>query len=618
MTPTIMFWLDVAAHIVTALITTTVSLLVVGMGARRPLNRRLAGFLGAVLVWAIGSLVLRGVLWLEKGSPLLWTEIAVVGFALIGPTLFGFISLYIEAQQRWHQRAFQLGLWGTLATLPLAFSGQAISRTWLGQDGVLRWQLTSLGYLTALIPLLFEALSMAVVWAAWPKRREPILAAAVTLLFVGNLLGTFISLPLPTVTIVQTLSASLIGLMVLRQQIFNPLQNLAQELEAQVRERTRELEQTHARLGRLSRRQRAAAEIAHLVAHAPTPDEMLGQLARLAHNRLGYHHVFIYQPALPAERFLASEQLVLKAAAGTAARTLLETGHTLLMDGNTLVSRAAIEQEPLIVYDWKEEPNSPGDTALPGVRAEIAVPLRVGGRVVGVMSLQSIHPYAFTEDDLTVVNGLGNQCAILVENARLLHQAKTTLAEMERFQRQHIEQQWRTFMTETGEARACLYTDGRSLLTDSLQAAWSPHIAQAIAEEQAVLSEEPDQEGQVLALPIRLRGQIIGALNLRHKPGKKWQPEEINAVNEFAERLGMALETARLSQEAQRYALRERLIRQITDEMHTTMDISDILLRTVQNLGQALEAEEIAVRLIPSQALSESSPRDDGASQQGS
>jgi serine phosphatase RsbU (regulator of sigma subunit) len=86
-----------------------------------------------------------------------------------------------------------------------------------------------------------------------------------------------------------------------------------------------------------------------------------------------------------------------------------------------IIGWVAANAEPLLVTDVSKEPRYvPGpDNALINTRSEVAVPLIVGQRVVGVLDVQSERLAAFSEEDLFVLKTLGAQIAIAIENARL-------------------------------------------------------------------------------------------------------------------------------------------------------------------------------------------------------
>jgi GAF domain-containing protein len=220
----------------------------------------------------------------------------------------------------------------------------------------------------------------------------------------------------------------------------------------------------------------------------------------------------------------------------------------------------------------------------------LALPLLVGDRLLGVLDIQSIHFEAFSDEDLAVMASLADQVAITLDDSRLLKETKAALVELENAQHRYLRQAWKAATTGPQLASAYVYTDSGNVSATSVEAARSPEIAQAAVRGQAVISAG-DQS--TLALPITLRGQVIGAIDLSLKPGRSWQPEQIEALNEISERLGMALEAARLSNETQQRVSRERFIREITDQIQRAPDMPSLMRITAEELNKTLASSRV-------------------------
>jgi len=106
----------------------------------------------------------------------------------------------------------------------------------------------------------------------------------------------------------------------------------------------------------------------------------------------------------------------------------------------------------------------------------------------------------------------------------------------------------------------------------------------------------------------------IGVLGFhREQAAGRWRPEEIAAAETVAERLALAVENARLLEEAQRRAARERLIAEISTRLRASLDPDTVLKTTVQELGRALRARWVAVEVTgPSQESAVRSQEVDG------
>src|SRR5882724_9425788 len=104
--------------------------------------------------------------------------------------------------------------------------------------------------------------------------------------------------------------------------------------------------------------------------------------------------------------------------------------------GNGLVGAAVAEGQPILVNDVLADPRYV--EAVPGSRAELVVPLRRKGRVIGALNLLSDTAGQFTDVDEALLRQFGANVAVAIENARLLEHERRytstleTLAEVAR------------------------------------------------------------------------------------------------------------------------------------------------------------------------------------------
>jgi GAF domain-containing protein len=99
-----------------------------------------------------------------------------------------------------------------------------------------------------------------------------------------------------------------------------------------------------------------------------------------------------------------------------------------------------------------------------------------------------------------------------------------------------------------------------------------------------------------LAVPITLRDQVIGALNLRFED-EYVAPETVSLIQEITNRLALTLENARLLEESQRRAARERLTGEVTARMRETLDVDRVLQTAVREMRAILNLAEAEVQM---------------------
>ena len=166
------------------------------------------------------------------------------------------------------------------------------------------------------------------------------------------------------------------------------LRNMIGSLEQRVSERTHDLE--------------LASEVGRAVSEKIGDlTEMLSHAVELIRARYGLYYTQIY--LLDA----SGRSLVLRSGTGEVGRQLLQRGHRLPIAASSLNSRAASTQVPVLVSDTQKNENFLPNPLLPLTRSELAVPLIVNGKVVGVLDMQSDQPDTFSEVNIPAFQVLG-------------------------------------------------------------------------------------------------------------------------------------------------------------------------------------------------------------------
>ncbi|MEN9562609.1 MAG: hypothetical protein RIR73_853, partial [Chloroflexota bacterium] len=211
---------------------------------------------------------------------------------------------------------------------------------------------------------------------------------------------------------------------------------------------------------------------------------------------------------------------------------------------------------------------------------EIALPLRSGSEIIGALDVQSKLANAFTEEDVNILSVLADQVSIAIQNARSFQQSLEALQQAQRTATQLSEQQWNQFQKQ--QAQTGYYFDG-------------VNTHQGKPKQPTPLNN--------LSIPIMLRGVQIGSLKLSTSdPTRKWDANEIAMVQATAERTALAIETARLLQDAQKRASKERAIGQISAKIGSLVNIDNIVQTTIQELGETLSGTDIAIQFTSGQS----------------
>ncbi len=357
------------------------------------------------------------------------------------------------------------------------------------------------------------------------------------------------------------------------------LKNLQLVLEQRVTERT-------AQLSNRANQLEAISSVARSTAALQNFDELLPAITRLVSEKFGYYHVGIF--LLDEEREFA----VLRAANSEGGQRMLNRRHKLKLDTSSIVGFVASRGEPRVALDVGTDAVFFENPDLPETRSEMALPLRVRGRVIGVLDAQSAQPDAFTENDVATLAILADQVAIAIENARLFEEARQALKESEETIMRYVKQDWKAFASQT-RTRGYVF-DGKRIL--SLSKDGEMPAAQSLPQTGNLSLGK--NTGRI-AIPVKFRGQTIAMLNVKSKnENRNWRPDEITLLEAAAERAALALENARLVETAQRRASRERTIGEISTKIGAVSDLEAIMQTAVEELGRRIGgATEVTLEL---------------------
>jgi len=160
------------------------------------------------------------------------------------------------------------------------------------------------------------------------------------------------------------------------------------------------------------------------------PDELLQNVVNLTKERFGLYHAHIY---LLDENW---STLLLAAGAGDVGKQMVDTGHAIQLDvERSLVARATREKSPIIVNDVRKEADFLANPLLPDTVSEMAIPMIVGDKVLGVFDVQSKDANGFSDEDAQIYSTLASQVAIALQNARLYQEQSATVTQLRELDR---------------------------------------------------------------------------------------------------------------------------------------------------------------------------------------
>ena len=297
-----------------------------------------------------------------------------------------------------------------------------------------------------------------------------------------------------------------------------------------------------------------------------------------------------------------------------------------------VVGRVAIEGRAILVRDTPAEQPYRRSALPQGILTQLAVPLKITSDVIGVLVALSSQADVLAGQDATGIQQLADQIAVAIDNARSYEAAQTAQGEIrrltdemranqravERLNQQLTGKVWGDYLH--GRTQPLAFTvdlesgqvDNFAELTESLAQAVRTNAVVTRPDANAPTSGASSTPA-VIALPITLRGQSLGAVEFELEPGQMPAPEQIAVMQQALERLGLFADNARLLEEAQRLAQRETLISLLSTRLQNAASVDSVLTAAAQNLADILDSPRVAIRVTGSFSALDELPYDQGA-----
>jgi DNA-binding LacI/PurR family transcriptional regulator/GAF domain-containing protein len=421
-----------------------------------------------------------------------------------------------------------------------------------------------------------------------------------------------------------------------QEQIGGALRGI--KLVQRVEERSKALQEANYALQRRAIRIEASAEVSRVIASIFELKELLRRTAELISERFNFYHVGIF---LLDE---AGEWLVLEEATGEAGAQMKADGHRLAIGDTSMVGWAAAHRKPRIALDVGRDAVRFSHPLLPHTRSEMALPLVVGDRLLGVLNVQSLEEAAFDQDDMRTLQTMADQVALAVENAQQASDEATLLEATSPIYRASRLLTTATTTTEvadaiiasvaetgadgcnvvgfefssTGEAEALLYLgvwrqdrepqfqtglrlpiDESPFPLDMVSTLWS--VADVDSDDRLPRSArvvfQSTGAKALVNIPLRSGERVIGqVVVIRAAPGP-FPDTALRLYEVLSDQAAVALERAQLLEETQQRAGRERQARHAIDRIRRAVDVGQALQAAAEELSWALGVPHVAVEL---------------------
>jgi PAS domain S-box-containing protein len=305
-----------------------------------------------------------------------------------------------------------------------------------------------------------------------------------------------------------------------------------------------------------------STQVSQSIASASSLEDLYQRVVTQVKEQFDYYHTQIL-------RYYADQnEVALVTGYGEVGAKMLAAGHRLPM-GVGLIGTAAATGETILRPMLENDADWHSNPLLPETRGEIAVPIKLGDRILGVLDVQSSKAGALGTEDQLLLEGLCGQIATAIESTSLRQEMVERLNEVNRLYRAMSHEGWQTYRKTADFSTGFMFD----------QSGMRPIQNFGLTEE--LFSRIP--------LTV-LGGEVIGTLAVADDPQRPISPEDQAFLEQISEQITLSLESARLFEQTQaamgEVARRASELESVAKVSATTSTVlnPDILLQTVVDL----------------------------------
>jgi signal transduction histidine kinase/HAMP domain-containing protein len=301
-----------------------------------------------------------------------------------------------------------------------------------------------------------------------------------------------------------------------------------------------------------------ANEVGRLLTRIQNQDELLvtGVDYIQASYQLYYTQIYLLDEA---QRYA-----ILRAGTGDVGQTLLGRNHKLDMEETSLVARAVQSRETVLVANSVTSPIHKANELLPDTRSEVSIPLLVGNDILGVLDMQASQAGRFNEENVRVFETMADQLANALQRTEAYANVQAAIERAEAINRRLTEDAWAGYLSQLKGGRKLAYQ-------------YNLESPKRLGEGETI--SVPDGQN----IPVKLRGQQIGAIQVGDDRPHNWSDEEMTLIQDVSDRLAIALDQFRAFDEVDKRAAELETIARVSTAT-TTLTNVDELLQAVADL----------------------------------
>lgn len=371
-----------------------------------------------------------------------------------------------------------------------------------------------------------------------------------------------------------------------------------------------------------------AADISRDVSGSLIVDDLLEKSVNLIRDQFHYYHAAIFLVDKTGE--FAS----IREASGDIGSKMKATGHKLKVGSNSVVGHVTSKGESLIVNDTNQSPIHLPNPLLPETRAEAGIPIMVSDRIIGMLDIQSRHPFAFSDETVKILQIVADQIAVAFINSelfadaqerlsqhRLLHHVTTAAASSTTIEEALNSAVQGLQVTLGGDQISILLADRENKVLEvksamgytdsdvySVKIPFNTGVTGWVATHRQPLRIKDvtkdtryisinNRTRSEMAIPLLYRNEVLGVLNVESTQPDAYSENDEEMLGTLGGSLAAIIAHSLLLEKFRQQVEFDRVLYEITSKFRRTSNINTILETTVNEINKTFGARRAAIKI---------------------
>lgn len=371
-----------------------------------------------------------------------------------------------------------------------------------------------------------------------------------------------------------------------------------------------------------------AADISRDVSGSLIVDELLEKSVNLIRDQFNYYHAAIFLVDK------SGEYASIREASGDIGSKMKATGHKLKVGSNSVVGYVTSKGESLVVNDTNQSPIHLPNPLLPETRAEAGIPIKVSDRIIGMLDIQSRHPFAFSDEAVRILQIVADQIAVAFVNSelfadaqerlsqhRLLHHVTTAAASSTTIEEALNSAVQGLQVTLGGDQISILLADRENKVLEvksamgytdsdvySVKIPFNTGVTGWVAtHRQPLRIKDVTKESRYIsinnrirsemAIPLIYRNEVLGVLNVESTQPDAYSENDEEMLGTLGGSLAAIIAHSLLLEKFRQQVEFDRVLYEITSKIRRTSNVNTILETTVNEINKTFGARRAAIKI---------------------